>query len=75
MHSSVHVGLGSVCGYIPPLPPPFGPGNVLASMSMQEHIHTFELGERLEGTMNALRAHYRPACVQQDSVNAPARGA
>jgi hypothetical protein len=34
MKPAVHVGLGSACGYIPPLPPPFGPGNVLASRGL-----------------------------------------
>jgi hypothetical protein len=34
MHPAVHVGLGSACVYIPPLPPTSGPGNVFASRGL-----------------------------------------
>ena len=34
IHPAVHVGLGSACSYIPPLPPTSGPGNVFASRGL-----------------------------------------
>jgi hypothetical protein len=34
MHPAVHIGLGSACGYIPPPPPPFGPGNMFSSRGL-----------------------------------------
>jgi hypothetical protein len=34
MNPAVHVGLGSACGYVPPLPPSSSPGDVFASRGL-----------------------------------------